>query len=99
MRRQIFEDSLYSVFSEKITIYSYKSEASARQAEGTPVALNFSDSNCFLKCCKDGDKVLLKVEVCTLIVGVIEHTEKVRFNEHLVSEVPLVLFFDVVLLL
>uniref|UniRef100_A0A667X0L0 Interleukin-1 beta n=1 Tax=Myripristis murdjan TaxID=586833 RepID=A0A667X0L0_9TELE len=52
---------------EKITIYSYKAEVTARQAQGTPVALNFSDSNCFLKCCKDGDKVLLKVEVRTFI--------------------------------
>lgn len=45
---------------EKITIYYYKTN----HMDGNPVVLNFTDSNCFLKCCKDGDMVFLRVETC-----------------------------------
>ncbi|XP_071389695.1 uncharacterized protein [Centroberyx affinis] len=47
---------------EKITIYYYKSDCRQVPFRGTPVVLNFTDSNCFLKCSKDGERVLLRVE-------------------------------------
>ncbi|KAM9367007.1 uncharacterized protein ABDE67_005761 [Symphorus nematophorus] len=49
---------------EKITIYSYKSSITDRREQGIPVVLNFTGSNCFLRCCRDGDKVALQVETC-----------------------------------
>ncbi|CAG5858380.1 unnamed protein product [Menidia menidia] len=49
---------------EKITIYYYKSNRVEPSFRGMPVVLNLTDSNCFLKCCQDGDKVLLQVETC-----------------------------------
>ncbi|KAM4630493.1 uncharacterized protein ACJ7VT_000192 [Polymixia lowei] len=49
---------------ENITIYYYKSDCIERTFRGTPVVLNFTDSNCFLKCCKDGERVVLQVETC-----------------------------------
>ncbi|KAI3377495.1 hypothetical protein L3Q82_008666 [Scortum barcoo] len=48
---------------ERITIYFYKSNSGDR-SRGMPVVLNFSDSNCFLKCCREGERVLLRVETC-----------------------------------
>ncbi|KAM9408770.1 uncharacterized protein KZ484_001155 [Pholidichthys leucotaenia] len=49
---------------ENITIYLYKSNIKDRATKGVPVVLNLTDSNCFIKCCMVGDKVLLKVEAC-----------------------------------
>ncbi|XP_070775922.1 uncharacterized protein [Enoplosus armatus] len=49
---------------EKITIYSYKSNIVERIFRGIPVVLNLTESNCFLRCCKEGERVLLKVETC-----------------------------------
>lgn len=49
--------------SEKITIYYYKSNAMDRTFRGIAVVLNLTGSNCFLRCCKEGDRVLLQVEV------------------------------------
>ncbi|XP_056134357.1 uncharacterized protein LOC130111257 [Lampris incognitus] len=49
---------------EKMTIYYYKSNCIERTFRGMPVVLNFTDSNCFLKCCRDGERVLLQVETC-----------------------------------
>ncbi|XP_070684721.1 uncharacterized protein [Pempheris klunzingeri] len=49
---------------EMITIYSYKSNFLDRCFRGMPVVLNFTESNCFLKCCKEGETVLLQVETC-----------------------------------
>uniref|UniRef100_A0A8C6USV2 Interleukin-1 beta n=1 Tax=Neogobius melanostomus TaxID=47308 RepID=A0A8C6USV2_9GOBI len=46
---------------ERITIYYYKSDA---KTNGLPVVLNFSGSDCFLKCCKNGETVQLQVERC-----------------------------------
>ncbi|KAM8895230.1 uncharacterized protein AB9W97_011463 isoform 2-T2 [Spinachia spinachia] len=48
---------------EEMTIYFYKS-SSFSVFRGQPVVLNFSDSNCFLRCCKEGNAVLLQVETC-----------------------------------
>ncbi|XP_029318413.1 LOW QUALITY PROTEIN: uncharacterized protein LOC115028658 [Cottoperca gobio] len=47
---------------EEMTIYIYKSTSVI--FEGIPVVLNFSNSNCFLRCCKEGGKVFLQVEMC-----------------------------------
>ncbi|XP_073320859.1 uncharacterized protein [Pagrus major] len=49
---------------EKITIYYYKSNIVERIFRGTPVVLNFTGSNCFMRCCKEGDRVRLQVETC-----------------------------------
>ncbi|XP_044048382.1 interleukin-1 family member A [Siniperca chuatsi] len=49
---------------EKITIYSYKSNILERCFRGMPVVLNLAESNCFLRCCKEGERVLLQVETC-----------------------------------
>uniref|UniRef100_A0A8C4I0X5 Interleukin-1 beta n=2 Tax=Dicentrarchus labrax TaxID=13489 RepID=A0A8C4I0X5_DICLA len=49
---------------ERITIYSYKSNVVEKFFRGMPVVLNFTESNCFLRCCKEGGQVLLKVETC-----------------------------------
>ncbi|XP_023188681.1 uncharacterized protein LOC102218441 isoform X1 [Xiphophorus maculatus] len=49
---------------EKITIYYYKSNAMDRTFRGIAVVLNLTGSNCFLRCCKEGDRVLLQVETC-----------------------------------
>ncbi|XP_061596744.1 uncharacterized protein LOC133460187 [Cololabis saira] len=49
---------------EKITIYYYKSNSLQRPYRGMPVVLNFTESNCFIRCCKNGDKVLLQLEAC-----------------------------------
>ncbi|KAF1392661.1 hypothetical protein PFLUV_G00030380 [Perca fluviatilis] len=46
---------------EEMTIYMYKTNTSFR---GMPVVLNFSNSNCFLRCCKEGERVFLQVETC-----------------------------------
>ncbi|KAG7481713.1 interleukin 1 beta like 2 [Solea senegalensis] len=48
---------------EKITIYYYKS--SANEFSGMPVVLNFTDSDHFLRCNKDGQRVSLQVETCS----------------------------------
>ncbi|XP_041661281.1 uncharacterized protein LOC121521237 isoform X2 [Cheilinus undulatus] len=47
---------------EKITIYSYKSTYMNWFMKGKPVVLNFTGSNCFLRCCKEGERVLLRSE-------------------------------------
>ncbi|RVE74335.1 hypothetical protein OJAV_G00021040 [Oryzias javanicus] len=47
---------------EKVTIYYYKSNIMEKIYRGMPVVLNFTDSNCFLKCCKEGDNVVLQIE-------------------------------------
>ncbi|KAM4592839.1 uncharacterized protein PAE49_003815 isoform 2-T2 [Odontesthes bonariensis] len=49
---------------ERITIYYYKSNRMDMSFKGMPVVLNLTDSNCFLRCCKEGDKVFLQVETC-----------------------------------
>ncbi|XP_035484045.1 uncharacterized protein LOC118302193 isoform X2 [Scophthalmus maximus] len=46
---------------EEMTIYYYKSTLPYR---GMPVVLNFTGSNCFLRCCKEGERVFLQVETC-----------------------------------
>ncbi|KAJ4947924.1 hypothetical protein JOQ06_009953 [Pogonophryne albipinna] len=47
---------------EEMTIYLYKSTSLLDR--GMPVVLNFSKSNCFLRCCKEGEHVFLQVEMC-----------------------------------
>ncbi|XP_042264176.1 interleukin-1 family member A [Thunnus albacares] len=47
---------------ERITIYSYKSNIVS--SKGIPVVLNLTESDCFLKCSKNGSTVLLQVETC-----------------------------------
>ncbi|XP_024151550.1 interleukin-1 family member A isoform X1 [Oryzias melastigma] len=47
---------------EKVTIYYYKSNIMEKTYRGMPVALNFTNSNCFLKCCKEGEDVVLQIE-------------------------------------
>ncbi|KAM3625168.1 uncharacterized protein V6R79_007919 [Siganus canaliculatus] len=49
---------------ERITIYTYKSNTIGRIFRGVPVVLNFTDSNCFLKCCNTEGRVFLQVETC-----------------------------------
>ncbi|XP_075996408.1 uncharacterized protein LOC142990489 [Genypterus blacodes] len=49
---------------EKITIYQYKPNDISLLVKGVAVVLNFTHSNCFLRCCKDGDSVFLRVETC-----------------------------------
>ncbi|KAM8762482.1 uncharacterized protein AB9X84_007232 isoform 2-T2 [Acanthopagrus schlegelii] len=49
---------------EKITIYSYKSNFVEKIFRGMPVVLNLTGSNCFVRCCKEGDSVRLQVETC-----------------------------------
>ncbi|XP_039991962.1 interleukin-1 family member A [Xiphias gladius] len=49
---------------ERITIYYYKSNIMDRSFRGMPVVLNFTDSNCFLRCSKEGERVVLQVETC-----------------------------------
>ncbi|XP_061925831.1 uncharacterized protein LOC133664865 [Entelurus aequoreus] len=46
---------------EKMTIYYYKSTCPESRF---PVVLNFSGSDCFLRCSKKGEQVLLQVEAC-----------------------------------
>ncbi|XP_029987070.1 uncharacterized protein LOC115417202 [Sphaeramia orbicularis] len=47
---------------EMITIYYYKSDF--KKFRGIPVVLNFTGSDCFLKCSKEEERILLQVEVC-----------------------------------
>ncbi|XP_068614903.1 uncharacterized protein [Brachionichthys hirsutus] len=57
------ERSLYaSPNPEKMTIYFYKSTGD--NFRGLPVVLNLSKTNCFLRCCKQEQRVLLKVQSC-----------------------------------
>ncbi|XP_054474794.1 interleukin-1 family member A [Anoplopoma fimbria] len=49
---------------EEMTIYYYKSTPPFTTFRGQPVVLNFSKSNCFLRCCKEGDRVFLQAETC-----------------------------------
>uniref|UniRef100_A0A8C9X2H3 Interleukin-1 beta n=2 Tax=Sander lucioperca TaxID=283035 RepID=A0A8C9X2H3_SANLU len=49
---------------EEMTIYYYKYIQTNTSFRGVPVVLNFSKTNCFLRCCKEGQKVFLKVETC-----------------------------------
>ncbi|XP_038139189.1 interleukin-1 family member A [Cyprinodon tularosa] len=49
---------------EKITIYYYKSNVMSRFFRGMAVVLNLTGSNCFLRCCKEGDSVRLETETC-----------------------------------
>ncbi|XP_054900791.1 uncharacterized protein LOC129369429 isoform X2 [Poeciliopsis prolifica] len=49
---------------EKITIYYYKSNAMDKKFRGIAVVLNLTGSNCFLRCYKEGDRVLLQTETC-----------------------------------
>ncbi|XP_028999571.1 uncharacterized protein LOC114851881 [Betta splendens] len=47
---------------EKITIYHYKSSFVDSTFRGMPVVLNFTDTNLFLRCCKDGERASLQLE-------------------------------------
>ncbi|XP_010790446.1 uncharacterized protein [Notothenia coriiceps] len=47
---------------EEMTIYLYKSTSLIDR--GMPVVLNFSKSNCFLRCYKEAERVFLQVEMC-----------------------------------
>ncbi|XP_069553688.1 uncharacterized protein [Brachyistius frenatus] len=49
---------------EKITIYYYKSNCTGRFFRGMPVVLNLTESNCFLRCCKEESSVFLRLETC-----------------------------------
>uniref|UniRef100_H3CVU5 Interleukin-1 n=1 Tax=Tetraodon nigroviridis TaxID=99883 RepID=H3CVU5_TETNG len=50
---------------ERITIYSYKTnEVEQGQYRGMPVVLNFTDSDCFLRCCQEDQRVFLQAEGC-----------------------------------
>nr|XP_020465632.1 uncharacterized protein LOC109965717 [Monopterus albus] len=51
---------------ERMTIYHYKSNSLSGLFRGMPVVLNFTESNCFLRCCKEGENVLLRVETCEM---------------------------------
>ncbi|KAM8876296.1 uncharacterized protein ACB058_002572 [Synchiropus picturatus] len=47
---------------ERMTIYYYKSSVPDKHFRGVPVVLNFTGSNCFLRCCKEGGTVRLQTE-------------------------------------
>ncbi|TNM90894.1 hypothetical protein fugu_003183 [Takifugu bimaculatus] len=49
---------------ERITIYRYKSNEEEGEFRGMPVVLNFTESNCFLRCCQKDESVFLQVEAC-----------------------------------
>ncbi|XP_078101746.1 uncharacterized protein LOC144514661 [Sander vitreus] len=49
---------------EEMTIYLYKYFQTNTSFRGMPVVLNFSKTNCFLRCCKEGERVFLQVETC-----------------------------------
>ncbi|XP_054627979.1 interleukin-1 family member A isoform X2 [Dunckerocampus dactyliophorus] len=56
------QKTLYaSPHPEKMTIYYYKSTCLMQHF---PVVLNFTGSDCFLRCSKRGEQVLLQVETC-----------------------------------
>ncbi|KAM9861435.1 uncharacterized protein ACBR49_006426 [Aulostomus maculatus] len=46
----------------RMTIYYYKTNTVGKNFPGQPVVLNFTDSDCFLRCCKRDERVLLEVE-------------------------------------
>lgn len=62
MTRHFTEQSFVFVL-EKINIYYYKSNDTDRTFRGMPVVLNLTGSNCFVRCCKKGNKVFLQTEV------------------------------------
>ncbi|CAJ1049467.1 uncharacterized protein LOC109987033 [Xyrichtys novacula] len=65
LRGLCIQNSVYtSPNPENITIYSYKSTCFSWFSKGKPVVLNFTGSNCFLRCCMEGEQVLLRVEPC-----------------------------------
>ncbi|XP_020493629.2 uncharacterized protein il1fma [Labrus bergylta] len=65
LRGLCLQNSVYaSPNPEKITIYTYKTTYFSWFPKGKPVVLNFTGSNCFLRCCKEGDRVLLRAETC-----------------------------------
>lgn len=55
------------VSTEKMTIYYYKSKDDG-PFRGMPVVLNFTGSNCFLKCCKSEQKVSLQIAVSPVLM-------------------------------
>ncbi|XP_018584753.1 uncharacterized protein LOC108920476 [Scleropages formosus] len=50
--------------SAKITIYYYKSDIVDGEFKGVPVVLNFSGTDCFLKCTDSDGKAVLSIENC-----------------------------------
>ena len=46
-----------------MTIYYYASDSVDGTFKGMPVVLNFTDSNCYLKCGKERDTVSLRIGV------------------------------------
>uniref|UniRef100_A0AAY4C6I7 Interleukin-1 n=1 Tax=Denticeps clupeoides TaxID=299321 RepID=A0AAY4C6I7_9TELE len=56
-------DCQYSNIS-LITIYYYQTDCVDGDFKGSPVVLNFSGTELFLKCSKRGDKAILSVEPC-----------------------------------
>lgn len=60
--KSVYVSPSYPPQNERITIYYYKS--SDTSTKGVPVVLNFTGSDCFLRCCKSGEKVQLQTEVC-----------------------------------
>lgn len=55
-------------YSERITIYRYKSNEEEEEFRGMPVVLNFTKSDCFLRCCKEDQRVFLQAEVSVALV-------------------------------
>lgn len=49
---------------EMMTIYYYATDSVEGQFKGMPVVLNFSDSNCYLRCSREGGVVSMRVETC-----------------------------------
>ncbi|XP_066561938.1 uncharacterized protein LOC136750781 [Amia ocellicauda] len=47
-----------------MTLYYYKSDVVDGEFKGTPVTLNFTSSNCFLKCSIERGKVTLRIDTC-----------------------------------
>ncbi|XP_023679667.1 uncharacterized protein [Paramormyrops kingsleyae] len=56
--------------SVNITIYFYKTTCIEGEYKGIPVVLNFSGTDCFLKCSKTGDKPTISIEQSSQTCGV-----------------------------
>lgn len=61
-QKRVYVSPNYPPQNERITIYYYKS--SDTSIKGVPVVLNFSGSDCFLRCCMIEGRIQLQTELC-----------------------------------
>ncbi|KPP70803.1 hypothetical protein Z043_110336 [Scleropages formosus] len=60
----VMEAKSCKITQAKITIYYYKSDIVDGEFKGVPVVLNFSGTDCFLKCTDSDGKAVLSIENC-----------------------------------